>query len=171
MWFAIALVPGMLTLEAPHASRLLDTIVPLALMIGVAVDLLLGVLRAALPGRGGAIAVAATALVAAALTGAQEYRTYFVERPRRPQFVDAFAPWESAPGRYLAAHAPSATVFLDPTTYWSPATRFVARRYLATLPNDVRMLRLQHDFPPASRCSATRCTCCRSRTRRSPTCS
>jgi len=147
-WLAIALVPGMITLEAPHASRLLDAIVPLALAIGVAVDLLLGVLQAALPRRAGPIA-AALALAAAGLTAVQEYRMYFVERERLPEFVDAFFPWESAPGRYLAAHAPNATVFLDPSTYWSPATQFVARRYLDALPNDVRMLRLQHDFPPA----------------------
>jgi Dolichyl-phosphate-mannose-protein mannosyltransferase len=148
IWFAITLMPGMLTLEAPHASRLLDAIVPLALMIGVAADLLLGVVQAALPGRGGASAVALLLLTGAALAARQEYRAYFVERETRPEFSDAFSPWESAPGRYLAAHAPSATVFLDPTTYWSPDTHFVARRYLAALPNDVRMLRLQHDFPP-----------------------
>ena len=149
VWFAIAMVPGMITLEAPHASRLLDAIVPIALMIGIAVDLLLGVLQALLPPRVGLRIGAAAVLVAAAWTAVAEYRAYFVERARLPEFVDAFAPWESAPGRYLAAHAPSATVYLDPSTYWSPATQFVAHRYLDTLPNDVRMLRLQHDFPPA----------------------
>jgi hypothetical protein len=149
LWFAIALVPGMITLEAPHASRLLDAVVPIALMIGIAVDLLLGVWQAALPGRLGVRVGAVAVLLAAASTAVAEYRAYFVARARLPEFVDAFAPWESAPARYLAAHVPSATVFLDPGTYWSPATQFVARRYLDTLPNDVRMLRLQHDFPPA----------------------
>lgn len=149
IWFAITLLPGMLTLEAPHGSRLLDAIVPLALMVGVAADLLLGVVQAALPGRGGAIAAALLLLTGGGLAARQEYRAYFVERERRPEFSDAFSPWESAPGRYLAGRAPNATVFLDPTTYWSPDTQFVARRYLAALPNDVRMLRLQHDFPPS----------------------
>jgi hypothetical protein len=149
LWFVIALVPGVITLESPHASRLLDAIVPVALMIGIAVDVLLGVLQAALPGRLSVPAGVAAALLALALSAREEYRTYFVERPRRPDFTAAFHPWESAPGRYLAAHAPSATVFLDPTTYWSPVTQFVARRYLAALPNDVRILRVQHDFPPA----------------------
>jgi hypothetical protein len=148
IWFAITLLPGMLTLEAPHGSRLLDAIVPLALLIGVGTDLLLGVVQAALPGRAGAGAAAILLLAGAGLAARQEYRSYFVDRERLPQFSDAFSPWESAPGRYLAAHAPTATVFLDPTTYWSPDTRFVARRYLAALPNDVRLLRLQHDFPP-----------------------
>jgi hypothetical protein len=148
VWFAIGLVPGMITLEAPHASRLLDAIVSVALMIGIAVDLLLGVLQAALPPRIGTRLGAVALLLAAAWTAVAEYRAYFVERSRLPEFVDAFAPWESAPGRYLAAHVPSATVYLDPSTYWSPATWFVAHRYLDTLPNDVRMLRLQHDFPP-----------------------
>lgn len=145
IWFAITLLPGLLTLEAPHGSRLFDAIVPLALMVGVAADLLLGVVQA---GRRGAIAAALLLVTGAGLAASQEYRAYFVERERQPEFSDAFSPWESAPGRYLAAHAPSATVFLDPTTYWSPDTQFVARRYLAALPNDVRMLRLQHDFPP-----------------------
>ena len=149
VWFGLALVPGMVTLEAPHASRLLDAIVPLGLMIGVAADLLLGVAQAALPGRAARLAVCAAGLLAAALTATCEYRAYFVERERRPEFFDAFAPWESAPARYLAARAPSATVFLDPTTYWSAATQFVARRYLDTLPTDLRILRLQHDFPPS----------------------
>ena len=147
IWFGIALVPGAITLEAPHASRLLDAIIPLALLIGVAADLLLAVLQAALP-RPLTWLPAALALLAALLTVVPEYRTYFIERERRPEFVDGFAPWESAPGRYLAARAPTATVFLDPITYWSAATQFTARRYLETLPNDVRMLRLQHDFPP-----------------------
>jgi hypothetical protein len=149
LWFAIAMVPAMITLEAPHASRMLDAIVPVALMIGVAVDLLLGVLQAALPGRVGAWAGTALALCAGSLTAMYEYRTYFVERERRPEFVEAFYPWESAPGRYLAAHAPDATVFLDPSTYASAATRFVAHRYLDTMPHDVRRLLVQHDFPPA----------------------
>ena len=149
IWFAITLLPGLLTLEAPHGSRLFDAIVPLALMVGVAADLLIGVVQAALPGRGGVVAAAILLLAGAGLAARQEYRSYFVDRERLAQFSDAFSPWESAPGRYLAAHAPSATVYLDPTTYWSPDTHFVARRYLATLPNDVRLLRLQHDFPPA----------------------
>jgi hypothetical protein len=148
LWFAVALVPGMITLEAPHASRLLDAIVPIALMIGVAVDLLLGVLQAALPPRFGLRVGAVAVLLAGVWTAVAEYRAYFVARPRLPEFVEAFAPWESAPARYLAAHAPTATVFLDPSTYWSPATEFVAHRYLDTLPADVRMLRVQHDFPP-----------------------
>jgi hypothetical protein len=148
VWLGIALVPGAITLEAPHASRLLDAIIPLALLIGVAADWLFGMLQTVLPRRFGWL-VAALALTAALLTVTAEYRAYFVERERRPEFVDAFAPWESAPGRYLAAHSPNATVFLDPITYASAATLFMARRYLETLPNDVRMLRLQHDFPPA----------------------
>jgi hypothetical protein len=147
LWFAIAMVPAMVTLEAPHATRLLDASVPLALFVGVAADVLLGVVRASLPARGARLAVAAAAL-GAFVTAAQEYRAYFVERERRPEFVDGFMPWESAPARYLMARAPTATVFLDPITYDSPTTHFVARRYFDTLPNDVRMLRLQHDFPP-----------------------
>lgn len=146
IWLAVALVPGLITLEAPHASRLLDAIVPLALAIGIAADVLLGVLCAALSPRLRWL-VAAAALAALALTAAQEYRTYFVERERRPEFFDGFAPWESVPGRYLAADPPHATVYLDPITYWSPATQFVARRYF-DMPSDVRMLRVQHDFPP-----------------------
>jgi len=148
LWFAIALVPGVITLESPHASRLLDAIVPVALMIGIGVDFLLGVLEAAVPGRLGLAAGAAAALLAFALSAREEYRTYFIERPLSPDFIAAFHPWESAPARYLAEHAPSATVFLDPTTYHSPVTQFVARRYLAAMPNDVRILRVQHDFPP-----------------------
>ena len=149
LWFAIALVPGMITLEAPHASRLLDAVVPVALAVGVAVDTAGGVWRATAPRRAARLAGGAAALAAVALMATQEYRMYFVARERQPEFFDAFYPWESAPGRYLAAHTPTATVFLDPNTYWSPATQFVAHRYLDTLPNDVRMLRLQHDFPPA----------------------
>jgi len=148
LWLTITLVPGMVTLEAPHASRLLDAVVPLALLVGVGADFLLGLLQAALPGRGGVVGAAAVAVLAATAMAIAEYRAYFVERERRLEFVDAFFPWESAPARYLAAHAPNATVYLDPTTYWNPATQFVARRYLDTLPNDVRVLRLQHDFPP-----------------------
>ena len=59
----------------------------------------------------------------------QEYRAYFVERERRPEFVDAFfrtsrrrlATWPPTAGRH---------VYLDPGTYSSPATRFVAWHYL-----------------------------------------
>ena len=148
VWFAITLIPGMLTLEAPHASRLLDTIVPVALMVGIAADLVLAVVAAALPGRAGLATAAALGLVAGGVAAVQEYRAYFVDRPRLPQFYDAYAPWESAPARYLAARAPRATVYLDPVTYHSAATQFVARRYLGAHPDDLRVLRLQHDFPP-----------------------
>ncbi|MGH7787303.1 MAG: glycosyltransferase family 39 protein [Candidatus Binatia bacterium] len=147
-WFAVALVPGMITLEAPHASRLLDTIVPLALMIGIAVDGIAGIVLATLPARP-ARAVLAVGLGAAALVAArQEYRAYFVARPRLPSYYDAFFPYESAPARYLAAHRPTETVFLDASTYWNPTTQFVGRRHLDDRPTDVRMLRLAHDFPP-----------------------
>lgn len=150
LWFAIALVPGMITLEAPHASRLLDAIVPLALMIGIAADRLLGVLQAALPGRRlGLVAGAIVAAAAGTVTAVAELEAYFVARERLPSFVDAFFPSESEPGRYLAAHLPTETVYLDPDTFWAPATRFVAWHYLNDLPVDVRMLRLLHDFPPA----------------------
>jgi hypothetical protein len=91
------------------------------------------------------------AVLAAGLGASAEYRAYFVERERRPDFFEAFQPWESAPGRYLAARAPVATVFLDPSSFFGPSTQFVARRYLAEGTSDVRMLRLQHDFPPAGR--------------------
>jgi hypothetical protein len=147
-WWALALVPAIITLEAPHASRLLDAIVPIALMIGVAVDLICGVLHAALPGRRGVVLGAAAVVLAGVAMAVQEYRTYFVERERLPEFVDAFFPHESAPGRYLAALAPATTVYLDPPTFYSPTTHFVAWHYLFDQPADVRMLRILHDFPP-----------------------
>ncbi len=146
LWFAIALVPGMVTLEAPHATRLLDAIVPLALMIGVAVDTGATLVRHSLPRRV-ARTLAVGMLLAAGIAAASELQTYFVARERLPQFVDAFFPHESAPARYLATHRPDATVYLDPTSYWHPALPFVARRYLDE-PHDLRMLRLQHDLPP-----------------------
>ncbi|MDX2168740.1 MAG: glycosyltransferase family 39 protein [Deltaproteobacteria bacterium] len=148
LWFAIALVPAVITLEAPHASRLLDAIVPLALMIGVAVQALIAALQVLLPARLAAPAAFAAAGLAAALTARAEWHQYFVAREALPAFTDAFFPYESAPGRYLARHAPDATVYLDPVTYWQPATFFVAHRYLETRPNDVRELFLAHDFPP-----------------------
>jgi hypothetical protein len=146
LWFGAALVPPVITLEAPHATRLLDAIVPLALMVGVAVDLGATATRGLLP-RPAAGAVAGLAALAAALAARDEWRAYFVAREQRPEFVDAFYPHESAAARYLAAHAPDATVYLDPDTYWHPALPFVARRYLDQ-PNDIRQLRLLHDFPP-----------------------
>jgi hypothetical protein len=154
IWFGIALVPGAITLEAPHASRLLDAIIPLALLIGVAADLLLAVLQAALP-RPLAWVPAGLALLAALLTVVPEYRTYFVERERRPEFVDGFAPWESAPGRYLAAHAPTATVFLDPITYWSAATQFT-RAATSSAPERPACCACSTIFRPPGRCSVKR---------------
>jgi hypothetical protein len=148
LWFAIALVPAIITLEAPHASRLLDTIVPLALMIGVAVESVLAVLRALLPARLAMLAGGVAPAAAATRTARAEWHQYFVAREALPIFTDAFFPYESAPGRYLAERAPDATVFLDPITFWQPATWFVAHRYLDTLPNDVRELHLADDFPP-----------------------
>jgi hypothetical protein len=148
VWWALALVPAIITLEAPHASRLLDAIVPIALMIGVAVDLLCGVLHAALPGGRGAVLGAGALVLAGATMAVQEYRAYFVEREQVPAFVDAFFPHESAPGRYLTAHTPTTTVYLDPPTFYSPTTQFVAWHYLFDQPADIRMLRILHDFPP-----------------------
>lgn len=146
LWFGAALVPAIITLEAPHATRLLDAIVPLALMVGVAVDLGATAVRGALPRRA-AQCVAVLALVAALLAARDEWRSYFVEREQLPHFFDAFFPWESAAARYLAERAPDATVYLDPDTYWHPSLAFVARRYLDE-PNDLRELRVLHDFPP-----------------------
>ncbi len=152
VWFLVALLPGAITLEAPHASRLLDTIVPVALMVGIAVDTSCATLQAALSRRGIGLAAGFTAvLLGAAATAQREYEAYFVERGRLPEFVDAFLPHEAAPGRYLEERVPTGTVFLDPATYGSPTTRFIARRYFDDLPNDVRVLRLMHDFPPRER--------------------
>lgn len=149
LWLAIALVPGMITLEAPHASRLLDAIVPLALLIGVAVEVLGRVLWRALPAPAALPLLALGGVAAAAATVRAEWQAYFVARQRLPAFVDAFYPCESAPGRYLAARQPDATVYLDPVTLWQPATRFLAHRYLAAHPDRVRELRLAHDLPPS----------------------
>jgi len=148
LWFAAALLPGVITLEAPHASRLLDAIVPLALMIGVAVDALAAALVVALPRRVAVVVGTGLALAAAWTTARAEWQAYFVAREQLPAFTDAFFTYESAPGRYLAERTPDAVVFLDPITYWQPATRFLAHRFLAARPDDVRELRLAHDFPP-----------------------
>ncbi len=148
LWFVVALVPAVITLEAPHATRLLDASVPIALMLGVAVVLVADALAAALPVVGPALAGAA-ALAALLATAGAELHAYFVARERLPLFFDAFLPPESAPARYLAAAPPDAIVYLDPITYWHPATPFVARRFLDE-PNDVRMLQVLHDFPPST---------------------
>ena len=149
LWFAVTVLPGAITLEAPHASRLLDTVMPLALMIGIAVDYSFSTLQAALPRHGLGTGVGLVLLsVAAAVTARHEYRAYFVERERLPAFYDGFLPHEAAPGRYLETHTPTSTVYLDPATYYSPTSRFIARRYFDNLPNDVRVLYLLHDFPP-----------------------
>lgn len=146
LWFAFALLPGVVTLEAPHATRLLDASVPLASMIGVACVLLADALVALVPRVAAALAGLA-ACVALAVTARAELHAYFIARERLPGFFDAFLPPESAPARHLAATLPDAIVYLDPGTYWHPATRFVARRFLDQ-PNDIRELRLLHDFPP-----------------------
>lgn len=146
LWFTAALVPAVATLEAPHATRLLDAIVPLALAIGVAVCAAATVVAGASSPRL-AWAAALFAAVAAGAAARGEWRTYFVERERLPGFIDAFYPHESAAARYLAERSPDATVFLDPETYWHPALPFVARRYLDE-PNDIRRLLVLHDFPP-----------------------
>ena len=146
LWFGAALIPAVVTLEAPHATRLLDAIVPVALMIGVAVDFGATVTRGLLS-RSAATATACVAILLAAYAARDEWWTYFVAREQRPEFFDAFFPHESAAARYLAAHAPDATVYLDPDTYWHPALPFVARRYLDE-PNDIRPLHPLHDFPP-----------------------
>ena len=148
LWFAAAVVPGAITFEAPHASRLLDAIVPIALMIGIAADHVIGTLQATLPGRLGKHGALVVLLVAASLTAWQEYRAYFVERERSAEFYNAFLPEEAMPGRYLEARRPARTVFLDPRSYGSPTTHFLARHYFDDLPNDVRLLRVMHDFPP-----------------------
>ncbi|MFN8642189.1 MAG: PA14 domain-containing protein [Candidatus Binatia bacterium] len=146
LWFGAALLAPVATLEAPHATRLLDAIVPIALMVGVAVDLGATAVRG-LVGRRTALGLSCLAVAAAGWAARDEWRTYFVAREQRPEFFDAFFPHESAAARYLAAHAPDATVYLDPDTYWHPALPFVARRYLDE-PNDIRPLHLLHDFPP-----------------------
>jgi hypothetical protein len=148
LWFAAAVVPGAITFEAPHASRLLDAVVPIALMVGIATDSVIATLEATLPrpiGKGGALVLL---LAAVSVTVWREYRAYFIERERSAEFYNAFLPEEAMPGRYLEAHRPAGTVFLDPRSYGSPTTRFLARRYFDDLPNDVRLLRLMHDFPP-----------------------
>lgn len=146
LWFAAALVPPIITLEAPHATRLLDAIVPLALMVGAAADAGAAALGGALPRRAAA-GIALLAVGVALLAARDEWWAYFVARERLPQFFDAFFPYESAAARYLAERAPDATVYLDPDTYWHPSLAFVARRYLDE-PNDLRQLRVVHDFPP-----------------------
>lgn len=146
LWFAAALVPAVITLEAPHATRLLDAIVPLALALGLAVRLAATTL-AGVGGRRLGWILGGAALVAAAAAAVGEWRTYFVARERLPGFFDAFYPHESAAARYLAERQPNATVYLDPETYWHPALPFVARRYLDQ-PNDIRRLLVAHDFPP-----------------------
>jgi hypothetical protein len=149
IWFALGVLPGAITHEAPHASRLLDAITPIAFMVGIAVCFLTALLRHVLPERRTGLLMGLVALmVAAALTAREEYRAYFVERERQEVFYDAFLPYEAVPGRYLEKRRPKETTYLDPKTFWSPTMRFTARRAFADDRSDIRMMRVMHDFPP-----------------------
>lgn len=155
LWFVFGLVPGAITLEAPHASRLIDCLFPLALMVGVAADWLLGALMVALPrARVGFWLGHGALLLSAVVTARQEYRAYFIERPKQVQVYDGFLPQEAAPARFLENPPENVTLLLDRKTYGSPTVRFLARDTFRNRASDIRLLRPSHDFPalqPADR--------------------
>jgi hypothetical protein len=150
LWFFLGVIPGAITYEPPHASRLLDAIVPIALMIGIAVDFIYRTLQVLLPQRLGMVVGAVGLAAAATVTASREYQMYFVERLALPIYHDAFLPYEAAPGRYLQRQSPEGIVYLDPKAHGSPTTRFIARRFFDDPSHDVRMMRVMHEFFPTA---------------------
>ncbi len=149
LWFAAALIPGSISYEAPHGSRLLDTTPPIALAIGIAVDQML---RRSTGGAHRALGLVATGgLSAIALVAAlQELEGYFVERPASAAIHDAFLPAESVAGRRLAQIGEENYVLVDPHLAGSPTAKFLrqsmgGQRAVET----VRAIQVMHDFPPA----------------------
>ena len=160
LWFAVALVPGLITLEAPHASRLLDTIVPVALMIGIAVDVIAGApLRHFRWRRRVPYWQSGSARSRRWPHGRSIARTSSRGRAC-PSSIDAFFPYESAPARYLAAHIvrrrPS---FSIRPRYWNPTTRLRRAPPPRRCPPTSACCVWRTTFRRAGRCRAMRCSC------------
>lgn len=147
VWFVLGLLPGALTHEAPHASRLLDALFPVALLLGVAVDALWSAARA-VGGRAVAWPVAALFALVALWTARDEYRAYFVLRMQDQRYYQAYLPHEAAPGRLIMAASPELTIYLDPKSMHSPSARLIAWDAFHDPARDLRELRLLHNLPP-----------------------
>ncbi len=118
IWFAVMLLPSILSGDAPHFGRLSGSYAPAAILIALGAEWLWRIMRdilLRLYAPRWAAAIAGGALLLLLATGAYlTYRDYFLRYANHPDLAAAFYEEEWQVGRFLAAAGAETRLFLSP---------------------------------------------------------
>ena len=125
-WFALALVPGALTItvENPSGIRAVGAIAPMFLIAGLAVAFLY---RALTPTRAGAALFAVGAIALVGGSAALNYHQLFDNQAHSEAVYDAFIPVFTDVGQLAAKEAPHDDVYVTQEFYSHPVYRVLTR--------------------------------------------
>jgi len=112
LWVFFGLLPGMVTWEAPHASRMLDALPPLLILAALAWREVYHAI-ARIPWIGYGIAVIAT-LIGCVAVYKDDYRLYFIERPASREVYESFLPDEVYAAKYAGQIPRDVALYVDP---------------------------------------------------------
>ncbi len=115
LWVFFGLLPGMVTWEAPHASRMLDALPPLLILAAFAWREVFRAL-ARIPGIGQAVAILFT-LVGCVAIYKDDYRLYFIERPASQDVYESFLPDEVYAAKFAGGVPKDVALYVDPQVY------------------------------------------------------
>lgn len=115
LWVFFGLVPGMVTWEAPHASRMLDALPPLLILGALAWREVYHAI-ARIPWVGQAAAVLVTLAGCVALYQ-EDYRLYFIERPASRDVYESFLPDEVYASKYAGGVPKDVALYVDPQVH------------------------------------------------------
>ncbi len=115
LWVFFGLLPGMVTWEAPHASRMLDALPPLLILAALAWrEVYRAVARIPWIGQGMAVLIT---LVGCVIVYKEDYRLYFIERPASRDVYESFLPDEVYAAKYAGQLPKDVTVYADPQVH------------------------------------------------------
>jgi hypothetical protein len=112
VWTFLGLLPGMVTWEAPHASRMLDALAPLLILAALAWREVYQAFRR-VPWIG-IPAFYALTLVGLLQIYKDDYRLYFIERPASKAVYESFLPDEAFAASYAGSLPREVSTLVDP---------------------------------------------------------
>jgi hypothetical protein len=122
-WFAVMLLPAILTIESPQAHRAVGVIPAVYLLIGQGLQTLFG-LAAGSAGRVRGALAAAVALATSLTAASQDLSLYFRVQARNPMTWHSFESEHHAIGKFLKPYGNRYDIWVNPLYFDYPIERF-----------------------------------------------
>ena len=130
-WWAVMLLPGILTIEAPQAYRTIGILPGLYLIVAQGFELMNDIVGSRQQRRAPwrRAVLQAAMIAAAAVAAAQDVRRYFVEQAKGAAAWDAHESDHTVAARFVARHVPRYSVWVSPLHGDHPVFRFWLPRH------------------------------------------